>query len=134
MKYTTASLSEAFPIDNWCSLLPQIELGVNIVRPCRRNPRLSAWAATEGEIHFDLTPIAPSGTEMLMHEKPNRRRSFGVNTKKAWKGYLPSTGGTRMSDTVKVKHHAIAIPSLTPADRILEAARQLDDAIRNQPK
>ena len=39
-----------------------------------------------------------------------------------------------MSDTVKMKHHAIAIPSLTPADRILEAARQLDDVMRNQPK
>ena len=146
MKSTMASLPEAFPIDNWCSLLPHIELGANIVRACRRNPRLSAWAAMEGDFHFDSTPIAPPGTEMLMHEKPNRRRSFGVNAKKAWylgpclkhyrtfKGYLPSTGGTRMSDTVKMKHHAIAIPTLTPADRILEAARQLDDAMRNQPK
>ena len=39
-----------------------------------------------------------------------------------------------MSDTVKMKHHAIAIRKLTPADRILEAARQLDDAIKQQPK
>ena len=39
-----------------------------------------------------------------------------------------------MSDTVKMKYHATAIPSITPADRILEAARQLDDAICNQPK
>ena len=33
-----------------------------------------------------------------------------------------------------MKHHAIAIPTLTPADRILEAARKLGSAIKQQPK
>ena len=83
---------------------------------------------------------------MLMHVKPENRSSFGFNAKKAcyigpcfkhyriFKGLLPSTGGERLSDSVKFKHHAIAIPNLTPADRILEAARQLDIAITaNRP-
>ena len=39
-----------------------------------------------------------------------------------------------MSDTVKMKHHTIAIPTLTPADRILEAACQLNSVIKQQPK
>ena len=39
-----------------------------------------------------------------------------------------------MSDTVSFKHHAITIPQLTPADRILEASRQLDDTLKQQPK
>ena len=47
---------------------------------------------------------------------------------------LPSTKGERISDTVKFQHHAIAIPELTPANRILEATRQLKDAITQQPK
>ena len=47
---------------------------------------------------------------------------------------MASTGAERMSNTVKFKHHAIAIPQLTPSERILEATRQLDDAIRQQPK
>ena len=38
-----------------------------------------------------------------------------------------------MSDTVKFQHHAIAIPELTPADRILEALRNLEHAIKQQP-
>ena len=70
---------------------------------------------------------------MLMQKKPGRRRTFGYNAKKAWyippclrhyhtfKGILASTGAERMSNTVKFKHHTIAIPELTPADRILEA-------------
>ena len=87
----------------------------------------------EVEYHFDLTPIAPVGSEMLMHEKPGHRRTFGYNAKKVWyiapclrhystfKGIMASTGAERIYDTVKFKHHAIAITQLTPADRILEA-------------
>ena len=89
----------------------------------------------EGEYHFDATPVAPPGSEMFMHEKPNRRKTFGLNAKKAWyiapcfkhyqtfKGILPSTGEERMLDTVRFNHHAITIPQFTPADRILEAFR-----------
>ena len=38
------------------------------------------------------------------------------------------------TDTVKMKHHAIAIPKLTPVDRILEAARHLDRAPKQLPR
>ena len=37
-----------------------------------------------------------------------------------------------MSDTVRFKHPEIDIPQLTPADRIIEAARYLYDAIKQQ--
>ena len=145
-KSITASLPKAFPIAYWCRLLEQCDLAVNIVRPHRQNPRLSAWAAMEGEYFFEATPIAPPGSAMLMQVKPGERPSWGHNAKKAWyvgpcfkhyrsfKGALPSTKGERISDSVKFQHHAIAIPELTPGDRILEATRQLKDAINNQPK
>ena len=143
-KSVTASLPNSFPIGYWCRLCEQVDLCVNIVRACRRNPLLSAWAACEGDFHFDSTPIAPPGTEMLMHNK--NKKTWDHNALKAWyigpclkhwrsfKGILPSTGAERMSDTVKMKHHAIAIPELTPADRILEATKQLKDAIQQQPQ
>ena len=145
-KSSLASVSKDFPIALWCRMCPQVDLSVNIIRKCRQNPLLSAWAAMEGEYHFDATPIAPPGTEMMMHQKPNRRKTFGFNAKKTWylgpcfkhyrtvRGYVPSTGGERISDTFKFKHHAIVIPQLTAADRILEAAKQLDNAITQQPK
>ena len=84
VKSTMASLPPTFPITYWCRLLPQIYFRVNIVRKCRQNPLLSAWAAMEGEFHFDATPIAPPGSEMLMHQNPKQRRTFGFNAKKAW--------------------------------------------------
>ena len=52
---------------------------------------------------------------------------------RTFKGAMAPTGVKRMSSTVKFKHHAIAIFKLTPADRILEAACQLDGAIKQQP-
>ena len=83
---------------------------------------------------------------MLIQVKPGERPSWGHNAKKSWylgpclkhyrsfKGVLPSTKGERISDSVRFQHHAIAIPELTPADRILEATKQLKDAIEQQPK
>ena len=83
---------------------------------------------------------------MLMQVKPGERASWQHNAKQAWyvgpclkhyrsfKGVLPSTKGERISDSVRFQHHAIDIPTLTPADRILEAAKQLKDAIEQRPK
>ena len=145
-KSILASLPKQFPIAYWCRLLTQTDLSVNIVRPNRQNPLLSAWASMEGELHFDATPVAPPGSEMLMHQKPGRRKTFGLNAIKVWylgpclnhyrtfRGILPSTGAERLSDTVKFQHHAIGIPEITSADRILEAARQLDAAICEVPE
>ena len=39
-----------------------------------------------------------------------------------------------MSDTVKFQHHAIGIPEIMPVDRIIEATKQLESAIRALPK
>ena len=139
-------LPPTFPIAYWCRLLPQIYFSFNIVRKFRQNPLLSSWAAMEGEFPFNSTLITPPGSEMLMHKKPNRRKTFSFNAKKAWyiapclqhyrtfRGIMASTGVERISDTVQFKYHAIAFPNLTPANRILEAARHLDCAIKQQPK
>ena len=47
---------------------------------------------------------------------------------------MASTGSEIISDMVRFKNHSITIPHLTPADRILEVAQQLDSAIKKHPK
>ena len=98
----------------------------------------------EGKYHF-ATPIAPPGTQLLMHKNPGRQQTFGYNANKTWytgpcfknyrtfKGILASTGAERISDTVRFQHNAIAVSQLTPADCILEATKQLKLAIQQQP-
>ena len=39
-----------------------------------------------------------------------------------------------MSNSVKIKHHIFPTPELTPEVRIIEATRELKDALRGQPK
>ena len=39
-----ASIDPNFPLSNWCRLLPQAELTLNLLRPSRLNPKLSAYA------------------------------------------------------------------------------------------
>ena len=45
VKSTMASLPPTFPIVYWWRFLSQIDFSVKIVRKCRQNPLLSAWAA-----------------------------------------------------------------------------------------
>ena len=96
----------------------------------------------KGESHFKSTPIAPPGSAILMQHKPSNRPYFGLNAKKLryvgpylnhYKDMILYTGGEIMTDTVKLQHHKIAIPSLIHADIILEVAHQLESAISQQP-
>ena len=48
----------------------QCDITLNMMRPCTLNPKLSAFEAMEGMYSFDATPMAPVGTEILMHRKP----------------------------------------------------------------
>ena len=66
-----ASLPTSFPIANWCRLTNQCDYTINMLRPCWQNPLLSAFEAMEGSFSFDATPMAPPGTDVLIHLKPS---------------------------------------------------------------
>jgi hypothetical protein len=53
-----------FPLNLWDKLLPQAVLTLNLLRPSRINPQLSAHVQVHGNFNYDKTPIAPptSGT------------------------------------------------------------------------
>ena len=68
-----AGLPKSFPIANWCRLTTQCDATLNMLRPCCQSPLLSANEALKGSFSFDATPMAPLGTEVLIHMKPNRR-------------------------------------------------------------
>ena len=68
-----ASLPAQFPISHWCKLVPQANLTLNMLCPCRTNSNLSAYEAIKGSFSFDATPLAPPGTKTYIHIKPNQR-------------------------------------------------------------
>ena len=137
-----AGLPKSFPIANWCRLTTQCDTTLNMLRPCCQNSLLLAHEALEGSFSFNATPMAPLGTEVLVHIKPNRRSTWGYHASKAW--YLSHStnhyrcirvlmantpGSERIMNTFRFCHHTIPVPTITATDRILHATACLTAAI-----
>jgi hypothetical protein len=85
--------------------------------------------------------MAPLGTEVLIHMKPNRRSTWEYHASKAW--YLShspnhyhciwvlmaDTSGERTTDTFRFNHHSIPVPKIMATNRILDATAHLTAAI-----
>ena len=54
-----AGTPPSFKMANWCRMLEQADITLNMMRPCTLNPNLSAFEAMEGMYSFDATPMAP---------------------------------------------------------------------------
>ena len=70
------STHKYFPLHLWCRLLPQAIVTLNLLRPSRINPTLSAYAKLHGLFYFNATPFAPPGTKVIVHLKPKIRKSW----------------------------------------------------------
>ena len=90
----------------------------------------------EGMFSFDRTPMAPIGTEVMIHVKPTSRQAWGYHTIPAW--YLTpalshyrcikavtEAGAVRVSDTFRFLHHTLPIPTITNTDRFVKATQHL---------
>jgi hypothetical protein len=61
-----AGTPKTYRLSNWCKDLEQVDMTLNMMRPCTQNPNLSAYEAMEGMFSFDATPMAPIGTECMI--------------------------------------------------------------------
>jgi hypothetical protein len=136
-----AGLPKSFPIANWCCLTMHCDATLNMLCPCCQNPLLSAHEALEGSFSFNATPMAPLGTEVLIHMKPNLQRKWGYHASKAWcvlhaanhycciQVLMANKGGERITNTFHFKHHAIPVPEITATNRIIDVTKRLPAAI-----
>ena len=131
-----------FPLSNWCRLLPQAELTLNLLHASRLNPILSAYAQLEGTFDFTRTPLAPSGTRVIIHEKPTNRQTWAphgtdgwylgpaLNHYKCYRVWVPRTHAERIVDTISFFPKAVPPPELTHKDAAIQAARELTHALQ----
>ncbi|KAL7524278.1 hypothetical protein ACHAWF_000888 [Thalassiosira exigua] len=70
-----AGTDDAFPINQWDRLITQAEWTLNMLRPCRLNPKLSAYTYMEGHHDYTRVPFIPLGWRTLVFEDPERRAS-----------------------------------------------------------
>ena len=139
-----ASTDPNFPLSNWCRLLPQAELTLNLLHPSRLNPKLSAYAQLEGAFDFTCIPLAPPGTHATVHEKPTQRCTWAPHGIDGWyigpamdhyqcyRVWIPSTHAERIADTIQFFPTILRTPNLSHCDTTLQAARKLTHALQNQ--
>ena len=140
-----ASTNPKFPIREWDRLLNQAEITLNLLRNSRLNPKLSAYAFLFGNFDFNKTPMAPPGTQVVVHEKSTQRATWDPQGVDGWytgpamehyrcvKAYIPSTSQERICDTIEFFPHSIPLPTTSDAHYLKQAA---DDilAVLNKPK
>ena len=71
-----STVDQKFPIQLWDTLIPQAQDTLNLLRRCRSNPKLSAYASLEGEFNFKKTPLVPLGTRALLYLDPKQRETW----------------------------------------------------------
>jgi hypothetical protein len=130
----TATTSPDFPLAQWCKLVEQSNITLNLQRPSRINPKLSAYAQVFGAFDYQKTPMPPPGMKVLAHLLPQDRRSFDPHAIKGFsvgpamehyrcfKIFIPSTGKVRIADTVKWYPHGNLKMPITSKDELLTAA------------
>ena len=140
-----ATADPDFPVVEWDRLLPQAKLTLNLLRLCRINPRLSAFAYLFGSFDFNKTPLVPAGTKVLVHEKSRQRASWANHGIDAWyigpsldhyrcvKCYLTSTGGVRDADTVQFSPKQVPFPKVSTEDMLLQSATVILAILQSPP-
>ena len=117
---------------------------LNLLRSSRVNPKLSAYAQIFGIFDFNRTPLAPPGTKVLLHEKPNNRRTWAPRGTDAWyigpslehyrcvRCYNPKTFKERDADTVTYLPTVVPLPKTTTEDFLRQNVSDILD-ILNDP-
>ena len=139
-----ASVDPDFPLNQWDKLVEQAEITLNLLRPSRINPRLSAYEQIHGRFDFNRTPLAPPGIKVLAHVWPEDRTSWGVRAfegfyigparhhYRCYKIYNKKTNNTRICDTIKWQPRGYRMPSASRESLILAAANDLAKLISSK--
>ena len=73
-----------FPLHLWDRLLAQATLTLNLLRPSRINPKLSAEEQLNSAFNFNRTPLALPGKKSLIFESSADRRTWAPHVVDSW--------------------------------------------------
>ena len=140
-----ASVDPNFPLSEWDRLLDQANITLNLLRSARTNPQLSAYTYICGEFNFAATPLAPPGTKIVAHMKPDQRGTWELNGDVGWyvgpsmnhyrcvKCYFPRTRSVRDCDTVTFFPTVVPFPEVKLRDYLKQAATDIVTLLARPP-
>ena len=79
-----AGTDENYPIREWDMGVAQSQRTLNMLGPCRINPKLSADTFLEGQHDYNAVPFPPLGWRMLIFEGPEKTVIMGL----PWSGRI----------------------------------------------
>ena len=138
-----SSTRKDFPLHIWCQLIPHTILALNLLRQSRMNPKLSGYAQLHREFNYNTTPIAPPGTQVVIHEKPTVKGTWESHGVKGWylgpsmnhyqchHVYVTKTRGKRDSDCVDFFPYNTPLPYKYSSENAIISARELSYALQN---
>ena len=109
-----ATVHPSLPLNLWCRLIPLAATTLNLMRPSRINPKLSAYEILNGVFDYNKTPIAPPGCKVVVHEPPNKRGKWDIHGVDGWylgmasehyrchRVYIQKMRAERIAQTVKI--------------------------------
>ena len=135
-----------FPKNCWDLLLEQAVLTLNLLRPSRINPKISAYTQIHGVFDYNRTPLAPAGCKVVVHDRIDDRGTWsehgtrGFYIRPALKHYrnydcyMPATRAARTSNTIKFFPTTCPFPTISSTDRIAMILTDLLAVLRDPPK
>ena len=95
------------------------------------------YAYLFGTYNFNRYPLAPPGTQVVVHAKPSDRASWGFHGRDGWtigsslehyrciKSYIPATKSEINCDTLAFFPHDIPIPKVSTEDYLKQATQDI---------
>ena len=108
-----ASTHPDFPLSQWCKLVEQGKITLNLLRPSRLNPKPSDYSQVFGDFYYQNNPFSSPSMKVLAHVVTIDRHSFDPHDIKFLsvgvameyycycKIFITSNGGVYISDTVR---------------------------------
>ncbi len=79
-----ATTDSKFSLQLWDRLMPQVEATLNMLRPLRIDPTISAYKAIHGPNNWNWFPLAPPGCKAVIYEAPESRGSWASHGTDTW--------------------------------------------------
>ncbi len=128
-----AGVADDFPQNLWDPLLLQTEITLNLIWQSNATPTVSAYAHLSGPFDYNKMPLAPMGCEAQIHKKTNKQGMWAYHSVDGWylftspehycthKCYVKATKSKCHLDTVHFKHKHITNPTITHANKVMQA-------------
>jgi hypothetical protein len=132
-----ATTDSAFQLQLWDRLTPQVVSTLNMLRPSRIDPTMSAYEAVHGPYDWNRFPLAPSGCKAVIYEAPEVRGFWGSHGTNAWcvgpsldhyqcnHYFVPDTRACRMSGSAELFPQHCQVPFLLWNENFQEVIDEL---------